>query len=287
MIVKQKTREGKTKFRFISDNRGLNDVTIKYSFPLSRMDAAFDCMGGAMYFSVVDMARGYYQVDLEEESREKTAFTANGKLWQWKVMTLGLCNAPSTYTRLMDLVLHGLTYKYCLVYLDDTIIFSRSFNEHLKHLSKVLERIEKANLKLRPEKCIFASDKVKYLGYVVSREGIKPDYDKVITISEIPFPKTAKGMIRFLGVVNFYRDFISRFSNTASSLYKMAQSEAKYKSKLGDKAAHEAFKKLKACLIAEPILTYPNFNQPFVIQPDASGVALGTVIGQYIILTLF
>lgn len=196
-------------------------------------------------------------------------------------MTLGLCNAPSTYTRLMDLVLHGLTYKYCLVYLDDTIIFSRSFNEHLKHLSEVLERIEKANLKLRPEKCIFASDKVKYLGYVVSREGIKPDHDKVITISEMPFPKTAKGMIRFLGVVNFYRDFISRFSNTASSLYKMAQSEAKYKSKLGDKAAHEAFEKLKACLIAEPILTYPDFNQPFVIQTDASGVALGTVIGQY------
>jgi len=232
MIVKQQSREGKTKFRFISDNRALNEVTIKDSFPLNRMDAAFDCLGGSAFFTVVDMARGYYQVDLDEESKEKTAFTANGKLWQWKVMTLGLCNAPSTYTRLMDLVLHGINYKYCLVYLDDTIIFSKTFEEHLVHTGEVLDRIIKAKLKLRPEKCVFASDKVKYLGYVVTSKGITPDHDKVVTISEMQFPKTAKGMIRFLGVVNFYRDFIVRFSNTASPLYKMAQSEAKFKSKI-------------------------------------------------------
>jgi hypothetical protein len=281
MIVKQLTREGKSKFRFISDNRALNDVTIKDSFPLNRMDAAFDSLGGSAYFTVVDMARGYYQVELEDESKEKTAFTANGKLWQWKVMTLGLCNAPSTYTRLMDLVLHGINYKYCLVYLDDTIIFSKTFDEHLVHVGEVLDRIKKANLKLRPEKCIFASDTVKYLGYVVTSRGITPDHDKVVTISEMKFPKSAKGMIRFLGVVNFYRDFIVRFSNTASVLYKMAQSEAKFKSKMKCEAAHRAFEKLKMCLVAEPILAYPDFSKPFYVQTDASNFAIGGVIGQF------
>jgi len=281
MIVKQQSREGKTKFRFISDNRALNEVTIKDSFPLNRMDAAFDCLGGSAFFTVVDMARGYYQVDLDEESKEKTAFTANGKLWQWKVMTLGLCNAPSTYTRLMDLVLHGINYKYCLVYLDDTIIFSKTFEEHLVHTGEVLDRIIKAKLKLRPEKCVFASDKVKYLGYVVTSKGITPDHDKVVTISEMQFPKTAKGMIRFLGVVNFYRDFIVRFSNTASPLYKMAQSEAKFKSKIKSSHAHAAFEKLKMCLVAEPILAYPDFSKPFFVQTDASNFALGGVIGQF------
>jgi hypothetical protein len=187
-------------------------------------------MDGAMFFSVVDMARGYYQVELDEASKEKTAFSANGKLWQWTVMTLGLCNAPSTYTRLMDLVLHGLTYKYCLVYLDDTIIYSRSFEEHLTHVGEVLDRITKAKLKLRPEKCVFAAE-VNYLGYVISKAGIKPDGDKVKIINDMQFPKTAKGMIRFLGVVNFYRDFIMRYSNTASPLYNMSQSEEKFKSK--------------------------------------------------------
>ncbi len=281
MIVKQTTRDGKTKYRFISDNRALNNVTVKDSFPLNRMDAAFDCLNGAMYFTVVDMARGYYQVELDEEAKEKTAFSANGKLWQWTVMTLGLCNAPSTYTRLMDLVLHGLTYKYCLVYLDDTIIYSRSFDEHLEHVGEVLDRIIQANLKLRPEKCVFAAAKVNYLGYVISKDGVKPDGDKVKIIDEMPFPKSAKSMIRFLGTVNFYRDFIMRFSNTASVLYKMSQSESKFKAKKDSPKAAEAFEKLKACLMAEPILRYPDFTKPFVVQTDASGIAIGAVIGQH------
>jgi hypothetical protein len=182
---------------------------------------------------------------------------------------------------LMDLVLHGLTYKYCLVYLDDTIIYSKSFDEHLEHVAEVLERIEKAGLKLRPEKCVFGAESVNYLGYVISRDGIKPDGDKIKVINEMKFPRTAKAMIRFLGVVNFYRDFILRYSNTASALYKMSQSEAKFKAKKDSKSAQEAFEKLKACLMAEPILTYPDFTKPFVVQTDASGVALGAVIGQF------
>ena len=197
-------------------------------------------------------------------------------------MCLGLCNAPSTFSRLMDLVLHGLTYIYCLVYLDDTIIYSKNFDEHLNHISEILSRLISAKLKLNPNKCIFAADEVQYLGYIVTTEGIKPDPDKVRAINEIKFPKSPKEMIRFLGGVNFYRDFIKKFSFTASILYKMAQSIQKFKAKLKCKEVYEAFEALKATLMSEPILCYPNFKLPFIIQTDASSVAIGGVIGQVI-----
>ena len=246
------------------------------------MDQALDQLGGAQYFSVIDMSRGYFQVPLSKKDRHKTAFTANGKLWQWKVMCLGLCNAPSTFTRLMDLVLHGLTYVYCLVYLDDTIVYSKTFDEHLSHLEEIFSRLIKAGLKLNPDKCVFAADEVSYLGYVVSAEGIRPDPDKVKIISEMPFPRTPKEMLRFLGAANFYREFIHKFSNIASPLYKMSQSIRKFKEKVKSKVVFEAFEKLKLCLVSAPVLTYPNWNLEFFVQTDASGYAIGGVLGQYI-----
>ena len=212
MIVKQKKRDGTFKYRFVCDMKGVNSVTVKDSFPLQRMDQALDQLGGAIYFSVIDMSRGYFQVPLSKNDRHKTAFTANGKLWQWKVMCLGLCNAPSTFTRLMDLVLHGLTFNYCLVYLDDTIVYSKSFDEHLSHLEEIFSRLIAAGLKLNPEKCVFAADEVNYLGYLVSSKGIQPDPDKVKIIGEMKFPRSPKEMLRFLGAANFYREFIHKFS---------------------------------------------------------------------------
>ena len=171
MIVKQKARDGKVKFRFVIDMRKLNDITIKDAFPLPRIDQTLDALGGAVYLSVVDAARGFFQVPLNERDREKTAFVANNKLYQFRVMSLGLANAPSTYSRLMDLVLNGLTYRYCLVYLDDTIIYSKSFDEHLKHLVEIFDRFINAKLKLKPGKCTFAADEVPYLGFIVTTTG--------------------------------------------------------------------------------------------------------------------
>jgi hypothetical protein len=132
----------------------------------------------------MDMACGYFQVPLAECDKEKTAFVANNRLYQFKVMPLGLTNAPSTYSRLMDLVLNGLTYKYCLVYLDDTIVYSKNFDEHMKHVSEILDRIFAAGLKLRSEKCHFAADQVSYLGFSISRNGVKPDQNKVRALGE-------------------------------------------------------------------------------------------------------
>ena len=282
MIIKQKKHDGSFKYRFVCDMKGVNSVTEKDSFPLQRMDQALDQLGGAKYFSVIDMSRGYFQVLLSAKDRHKTAFTANGKLWKWKVMCLGLCNAPSTFTRLMDLVLNGLTFMYCLVYLDDTIVYSKSFEEHLIHLDEIFTRLIKAGLKLNPDKCMFAAEEVNYLGYIVSTDGIRPDPDKVKAINDIKFPKNPKEMLRFLGAANFYRDFIHKFSNIASPLYKMAQSKQKFKDKLKLKVVYAAFEKLKACLMSAPVLTYPNWKLEFFVQTDASGYAIGGVLGQFV-----
>ena len=282
MIVKQNTRDGKVKFRFVIDMRKLNEVTVKDAYPLPRIDQTLDALGGSSYLSVIDAARGYYQVPLKEKDREKTAFVANNRLYQFRVMSLGLSNAPSTYSRLMDLVLSGLTYKYCLVYLDDTIIYSKSFEEHLEHLDEVFNRFINAKLKLKPEKCTFAADKVSYLGFIVTTKGIRPDASKVEVIKDMPFPKSAKEMVRFLGAVNFYRDFIPHFSDIASILYKMSQSEKKFKSRKNSTKAHESFEKLKTALVSSPLLAFPDFKLPFTIPCDASNVALGAVIGQLV-----
>ena len=139
--MKQVARNGKGKYRFVVDMRKVNAVTVKDSYPLPRIDQTLDALGGAIFFSVVDMARGYYHVPLKDSDKEKTTFIVNGKLYQHRVMALGLANAPATYARLMEMVLNGLTYEFCLVYLDDTIIFSRTFEDHLKHIDQVLQRV--------------------------------------------------------------------------------------------------------------------------------------------------
>ena len=162
-----------------------------------------------------------------------------------------------------------------MVYLDDTIIYSKNFDDHLKHINEILDSLIKAKLKLNPNKCVFAADEVQYLDYIVTTDGIKPDPDKKKTINEIKFPKNPKEMIRFLGGLNFYRDFIKKFSCIASILYKMSQSIQKFKAKLKCKEVYEAFDKLKATLMSESILFYSNFKLPFVIQIEASSVAIG------------
>jgi hypothetical protein len=164
--------------------------------------------------------------------------------------------------------------------LDDTIIYSKTFDDHLRHLEEILSRIIAAGLKLRPEKCQFASDRVCYLGFDISREGVKPSEHKVNALSNREFPKTRKELVNFLGAVNFYRDFIPKFSGISSILYKMAQSPSKFNSKKSSVDAQNAFELLKQALVSSPILTYPDFRQPFIVQSDASNVAIGAVIGQ-------
>ena len=151
---------------------------------------------------------------------KKTAFCTTEALYEFKVMPFGLCNAPATFQRLMDIVLTGLQWTSCLVYLDDIIVLGRTFTEHLSNLGSVFSRIRDAGLKIKPEKCSFLKEKVKYLGHIVSKEGIAADPEKTATVKTWPTPTSTKEVQQFLGLANYYRRFIKDFAQIAKPLHK-------------------------------------------------------------------
>lgn len=279
VLVAKKTSDGSLKFRFCIDFTKLNEITVKDSYPLPRIDETLEALAGSNWFTTLDADSGYWQVELSEDDREKTAFACDDGLYHFKVMPFGLCNGPATFQRLMNKVLRGMTWSRCMVYIDDIIIFSTTFNQHLARLEMVLERLKKANIKLNPSKCHFLQDSIIYLGHRVSGKGIQPDEAKIKCVREMKPPKTAKELKRFLGVVSYYRKFIRRFSHIASRLYKMSESKHKFK---WDEAAEKIFNELKQKLLSAPVLVLPDFRKPFRIECDASDVAIGAVLIQTI-----
>lgn len=160
---------------------------------------------------------------MDTKDREKTAFSAGKELWQFAVMPFGLCNSPATFQRLMELVLNGLSWRYCLIYMDDVIVHSKNFEEHLLQLSDVFSRLRQANLKVNPKKCCFMQRKVAFLGHVVSSEGIQTDPEKVKAILEWPRPNNKTALRSFLGICAYYRKFIKSFSAIARPLHKLTE----------------------------------------------------------------
>ena len=173
----------------------MNQITKKDSYPLPRIDDTLDALSGVKYFSTIDLLSGYWQLEMDPSSREKTAFATHCGLYEFLVMPFGLTNAPSSFQRVMECVLQGLNWKICLVYLDDVIIFSPTFEMHLQHLELVLQRFREANIKLKPSKCRFAHCKVNYLGHSVSREGVSPDPEKIRAVQEFPIPKAVRDVL--------------------------------------------------------------------------------------------
>jgi hypothetical protein len=186
--------------RFCIDFRRLNDITIKDSHPLPRIDDTLDALSGSTWYSSLDLKNGYWQVGVAEEDRVKTAFSIQGGgLWEFCAMPMGLCNAAATFERLMESILGGLTWKICLVYLDDIILYSKGFDEQLSHLRQVFQRIREANLKLNPKKCNLFRKKVTFLGPVVSEQGISTDPAKIEAVKAWPTPKNVKEVRSLLG----------------------------------------------------------------------------------------
>ena len=215
---------------------------------------------------------------ITECDKAKTAFrTSSGQLYKFNQVPFGLCNAPATFSRLMDRVLSGLHWETCLFYLDDIIVFSSTWEEHLARLRQVFERLKHANFKLGAEKCTFAMKKVSYLGHRVTEEGLLPDSSLLAAIREIPPPKTATEIRSFLGLAGYYRRYVKNFAAIAGPLHALTRKDAVFH---WSAECQTAFDKLKTLLTTSPITAFLDFSQAFRVYTDASTAGLGTILAQ-------
>jgi hypothetical protein len=264
--------------RLCVDYRKLNAVTKADAYPLPRIDDMLESFSNATWFTTLDLASGYWQVAMEPADIEKTAFITPFGLYEFLVMPFGLAYAPGTFQRLMNRILQEYLGKFVAVYLDDVIIYSKgTLEQHLDHLRQVFETLRRANLKIKLKKCYFCFPNIHFLGHVVGREGIRPDPVKIEKIRNFPIPTNLTQLRSALGLFSYYRKFIKDFSKIAKPMLLLLKKETPFQ--WTDKQ-QRAFDYLKERLIQAPILTYPDFEQPFIIHTDASGTGLGAVLSQ-------
>ena len=265
------------KWRFCLDYREINKVTRVDAWPLPRIDESLEALQGNTLFCKLDMASGYYNVAMDSRDKQKTAFTTGTGLYEFNVLPFGLRNAPSAFSRLMENVLAGLHFTDCLIYLDDVCTFGCNFSQVKQRLELIFAAFRKANFKLQPSKCIFFQKQMEYLGFIVSGNGIATDPSKVEKVKNWPVPRTLKQVRGFTGLTSYYRKFIPRYSEKAAPLYHLTKKGVNF---VWTDECQIAFDTLKGDLCSPPVLAFPDFSQPFILDTDASGTAIGAVLSQ-------
>ena len=270
--------------RFCIDFRKLNSLTVKDSHPLPHICETLESLARAAHYSTFDMNSGFWLVIMDEESKQYTAFTLGSMgLYECESMPFGLCNAPLTFQRLMQNCLGELNLTYCLIYLDDVIVFSEMPKEHLWRMRVVFDRLREHGLKLKPSKYDVFKSEINYLAHHVSQKGVLPSKKNLESIAQRPPADTYTKVKSFVGLVGHYRHFIKGFARIAAPLYDLTSGDNKDKKSEHvnlSPEAHEAFNRLKAACLQAPILAFPDFNKPFLLETDASGRGLGAVLSQ-------
>lgn len=275
-VVLVRKKDGEV--RFCIDYRALNSITKKDVYPLPRIDETLDALGGARFFTTLDLRAGYWQIKVAEEDKDKTAFTSKLGLYRFLRMPFGLMNAPSTFQRMMNGVLRGLNWLTCLVYLDDIVIFTRGgVQRHVLQVAAVLERLSAAGLTLKLKKCHFAASSMEYLGHELSSEGVRPVARLVTAVQEFKRPKNDKEIRSFIHLAGYYRKFIKDFGTIAAPLTMLLRKDAVWR---WDSEQERAFVELKEALTTKPLLVYPDFKRPFCLVTDASKIGLGSCLMQ-------
>jgi len=214
---------------------------------------------------------------MHEDDTDKTTFIVRTGRYRFKRIPFGLCNAGSTFQRVMDLALSGLNYNMCLVYLDDIIVYSSSVEEHIERLGLLFERLRAANLKLKPSKCSLLRTEVSFLGHVVSGEGVSTDPEKIKAVRDWPVPRDIKEVRSFLGLASYYRKFVPAFAGISAPIHAMA---GKYQVFKWTESCKKAFEDLKEMLISSPVLAMPRDSDPFVLDTDPCDMSIGAVLSQ-------
>ncbi|KAI0507593.1 hypothetical protein KFK09_013719 [Dendrobium nobile] len=263
-------------WRMCIDSRAINRITVKYRFPIPRISDLLDKLSGSSIFSKLDLRSGYHQIRIRPGDEWKTAFKTVDGLFEWKVMPFGLCNAPSTFMRLMHEVLKPYLNKFCLVYFDDILIFSNSLTLHMSHLQSILESLQEHQLFLNLAKCEFAAESIHFLGFVLTPAGVQTAPEKIAAIRDWPVPSSFTDVRSFHGLANYYRRFIKGFSTIMAPITNCLKSATFSWTPVQQRS----FDKIKNALCSAPVLAFPDFDKPFQVDTDASSIGVGAVLSQ-------
>ena len=264
--------------RVVIDYRGLNEITVKNKYPLPLMDEMFDRVTGAKFFTKLDLRSGFHQIRIHDADCEKTAFRTRYGSFEYRVLPMGLCNAPGTFMQLMNDTFRDLLDRSVLVFLDDILIFSRTIEEHIQHVREVLERLRKQQLYAKLSKCELFREEVEFLGHRIGVNGLAVMADKVEAVRDWPEPRNVTDVRAFLGLAGFYRRFVKDFSKIAlpiSELTKESTGPFKW-----NPEAEAAFVKLKEALCTAPVLIIADPKLPYTLNCDACGYAIGATLQQ-------
>ncbi len=274
-VVLVPKKDGST--RFCVDYRALNSKTPLDGFPMPQIQDILESLYGATIFSTLDLKSGYWQVGMDEDSIQKTAFVTKNAQYEFVCLPFGLKNAAATFQRLMNNILRDYIGKFCFVYLDDIVIYSKTVQDHFQHLKQLFAKLEVSGLTLNLKKCSMLQKNITYLGHVVSEEGVHTEASKVKAVQDFPAPKNLKEVQRFLGLASWYHHFISHFSEQAAPLYALKAKNATWDWTV---ECQNASDDLKYALQRTPVLMPPDFTKDFKVQTDASDIGLGAVLTQ-------